>query len=847
LLVYYDPRQGFCAAGNGIHLESAKAAPPYPFQTPGLPLEERVRDLVGRLTLEEKISLLPQDQAAVPRLGIRAFKTGTEVLHGVAWLGEATVFPQAIGLGSTWNPGLAQKIGEAVGDEMRGFAFRNPQRNGLNVWSPVVDLLRDPRAGRNEEGVSEDPLLTAKMSVAYSTGLRGDHPFYLKTAPTLKHFFAYNNEDARDTTDCSIDPRNLREYYWRAFQGAIAAGTALGVMTSYNLVNGRPNTLSPHLADAVRTWNGQTLFIVGDACGPSLVVDKQKYYESHFESHAAALRAGLDSFTEQKDTKDATVGYVREALQRGLCAEEDLDRAVSHIFSIRIRLGEFDPENPYAGITDSAILTPEHAALAREAARQQMVLLKNDANVLPLEAARIKRLAVIGRRADEVLIDHYSGKLPYVRTPLAALREKLAGKVQVDYAADGGSEAACDLARAADAVIVFAGNHPTCNAGWAQCSEPTEGKEAVDRKSIHLPDEEWIRRVFAANPRTVLVLISSFPYAIVWSKENLPAILWSSHAGQELGDAMADTLFGDSAPAGRLTQTWYRSLDALPPITDYDIIRGKRTYLYFDGEPLFPFGHGLTYAPFRYGNLKLEPDCISASGTVSVSCDVTNAGSRASDEVVQLYAHARVSRVQRPLKELKAFERITLAPGETRVVRFALPASGLAFWDVTREKWAVESGIYDLMIGRSSADLPLRTSIAVDGETIPARDLARPTRAENYDEYRGVRLADESKIRGNAAGAPDGGGWIAFCGASFPKAAARFHARVSNDGNKSVDLEIRFDRPDGPLAGRISVPPTKDRYDYAEVETPVSGAAGVHDVYLMFRGKMRISTFQFTN
>ena len=280
-------------AGNGIHLEFAKAAPPYPFQTPGLPLEERVRDLVGRLTLEEKLSLLPQDQAAVPRLGIRAFKTGTEVLHGVAWLGEATVFPQAIGLGSTWNPGLLQKIGEAVGDEMRGFAFRNPERNGLNVWSPVVDLLRDPRAGRNEEGVSEDPLLTAGMSIAYSTGLRGGHPFYLKTAPTLKHFFAYNNEDAREITDCSIDPRNLREYYWKAFQGAIAAGTALGVMTSYNLVNGRPNTLSPHLADAVRTWHSQTLFIVGDACGPSLIVDKQKYYPDHFESHAAALRAGL--------------------------------------------------------------------------------------------------------------------------------------------------------------------------------------------------------------------------------------------------------------------------------------------------------------------------------------------------------------------------------------------------------------------------------------------------------------------------------------------------------------------------------------------------------------------------
>ncbi|MGB7537694.1 MAG: glycoside hydrolase family 3 C-terminal domain-containing protein [Anaerolineales bacterium] len=826
-------------------MESEKAAPPYPFQTPGLPLDERARDLVARLTLEEKISLLSQDQPAVPRLGIRAFKTGTEVLHGVGWLGEATVFPQAIGLGSTWNPRLMRKIGDAVGDETRGFAFRNPERHGLNVWSPVVDLLRDPRAGRNEEGVSEDPFLTGVMSVAYSSGLRGDHPFYLKTAPTLKHFFAYNNEDARETTDCSIDPRNLHEYYWRAFQPAIAAGTALGVMTSYNLVNGRPNTISPHLADAVRTWNDQTLFVVSDACGPSLIVDSQKYFSDHAESHAAVLRAGVDSLTEQKETKAATAGYVREALRRGLLAPEDLDRAMAHIFAVRIRLGEFDPDNPYAGITDSVILAPVHKALAREAARQQMVLLKNDGGVLPLDSSRIKKLAIIGRRADEVHVDHYSGKLPYIRTPLTAIREKLAGRVRVDYAAEAADESAFRLARAADAVIVFAGNHPTCHAGWAQCPDPTEGKEAVDRKAIHLPDEEWIRRVYAANPRTILVLISSFPYTIVWSRENLPAILWSSHGGQELGDAVADTLFGDSAPAGRLTQTWYRTLDGLAPVTEYDIIRGKRTYLYFNGEPLFPFGHGLTYTTFRYGNLQLGADRVSAAGSVSVSCDVANTGARASDEVVQLYAHARRSRVRRPLKELKAFERISLAPGETRAVQFILPAAELAFWDVTREKWTVESGVYDVMVGRSSADLPLQASITIDGETIPNRDLTRLTRAENFDACEHVRLVDESKINGNAVGAPESGGWIAFCGSDFPKGAARFRARVSNDGNKPVDLEIRLDQPEGPVAARVSVPPTKDRYDYVEREAPVSGAAGVRDVYLVLRGRMRISTFQF--
>ena len=828
-------------------MDPAKTFPQYPFQNPGLPLEERVRDLLARLTLEEKLSLLTQNQAAVPRLGMRAFKTGTEVLHGVAWLGKATVFPQAIGLGSTWNPELIRRIGAAVGDEVRGYHFRDPEKNSLNVWSPVVDLLRDPRAGRNEEGVSEDPFLTGAMSVAYSAGLRGDDPFYLKTAPTLKHFFAYNNEDSRETTDCSIDPRNLHEYYWKAFRGAIAAGTALGVMTSYNLVNGRPNTLSPHLEDAVRKWNDQTLFIVSDACGPSLIVDQQKYFDDHVEGHAAALRAGLDSFTEQKKSFAFTRRFIRTALERGVIAAEDLDRAISHILGIRIRLGEFDPENPYAAVTDSVLLAPAHQALAREAARQQLVLLKNEGGILPLDPSRLKRLAVIGRRADEVHVDHYSGTLPYTITPLAAIREKLDGRVEVGYAADNENGEAVELARAADAAVVIVGNHPTCNADWAQCPEPTEGKEAVDRKAIHLPEEELVRQVFSANPRTIVVLISSFPYTIVWSKENVPAILWSSHAGQELGGAIADSLLGDAAPAGRLTQTWYASLAGLPPITDYDIIHGNRTYLYFDGEPLFPFGYGLTYTAFQYDNLALSSERVPADGSVSVSLDVTNTGSRASDEVVQLYVHARKSRVKRPIKELKGFQRVPLRPNETIKVVFSLPAAELAFWDVTRAKWVVESGEYDIMAGSSSADIRLQASITVDGETVPNRDLSRETRAENYDDYERVRLVDESKASGNAVGAVETGGWIVFRSADFPGGADRFHARVSNDGETPVVLEVRLDRPDGLLAGRVSAPVTKDRYDYTEVDSPVSGAAGVHDVYLVLRGKIRISTFLFSH
>lgn len=817
----------------------------YPFQNPGLSLEIRVNDLAARLTLEEKISFLHQYQPAIPRLGIAAFRTGTEALHGVAWLGVATVFPQAIGLASTWNPALIKQVGSAVGDEVRGYYSKNRELNGLNVWAPVVDLLRDPRAGRNEEGYSEDPFLTGQVALAYSGGLQGDDPFYLKTAPSLKHFFAYNHEANRDTCDSNIDPRNMHEYYLRAFQTVIAAGKAAGVMTSYNLVNGRPNTLSPYLNSMIRQWTSQPLMIVSDAGGPTNIVNSQRYYSTHPEGHAAAIRNGLDSFTDQ-DTKTAfSLGTIQSALQADLLTPAEIENAVRHILSIRIRLGEFDPENPYAGITETVINAPAHQALAREAARQQFVLLKNEGNTLPLNKSRLNTIAVIGQRADEVLTDWYSGTLPYTLTPLAAIRNKVGAGVTVTYAADNTDEAAVEIARAADVAIVFVGNHPTCNAGWAQCSDPSEGKEAVDRQVINLPTESLIQQVYAANPKTTVVLISSFPYAINWTNSHIPAILWASHAGQELGTALAEVLFGDYAPAGRLTQTWYASLEGMPPITEYDIIKNDRTYLYFTGTPLYPFGHGLTYPPFQYSNLRVSSSTVRSTEQVTLSADVTNTGSLASDEVVQLYVHAQPSRVKRPIKELKGFSRTNLQPGQTQTINFSLPAAELAFWDVTQEKWIIESGLYDILIGRSSGDIRLATTLRVLGETIPHRNLYQVTRAENYDDYSGVRLVDETRESGTAVGATAPGDWIAFKGADFGSGAKEFVASVSNANASPVLLEIRLDSPNGNLVGTAVALTTEDVYNWATVTASVDGAAGVHDVYLVFGGGLRIRTFTF--
>lgn len=828
-------------------MTDTKASFSYPFQDPSQPLHTRVSDLVSKLTLEEKVSLLHQYQPAIPRLGIRAFKTGTEALHGVAWLGSATVFPQAIGLGSTWNPDLVEQVGSAVGDEVRGYHFKNRDLHSLNVWAPVVDLLRDPRAGRNEEGYSEDPFLTGQMSMAYAGGMQGSDPFYLKTAPSLKHFFAYNQEINRDVSDSNIDARNLHEYYLKAFQPAIAAGKATGVMTSYNLVNGRPNTLTPYLNTILRQWTKQPLLVVSDAVAPSNIVNAQQYYTTEAEAHAAAIKAGMDSFTDHDADPTITIEAVHEALSAGLLTEADIDTAVSHILSIRIRLGEFDPDHPYANITDAVINAPAHQALAQEAARQQMVLLKNEADTLPLDKNALTRLAVIGQRADEVLTDWYSGTLPYIETPLAAIRQKVGTGVTVNYAADNSNNAAVDLARTADAVIVVVGNHPTCNAGWAQCSEPTEGKEAIDRQAIHLPTETLIQQVYAVNPKTIVVLISSFPYTINWTNNHVPAVIWSSHAGQALGSALAEVLFGDYAPAGRLTQTWYATASDLPDILEYDIIKNERTYLYFPGKPLYPFGHGLTYTPFTYTNLRLSASAISASEQVTVSIEVTNTGSQTSDEVVQLYVHAQQSRVIRPIKELKGFRRVCFEPGQTRTIHFTLPARELAFWDVTREKWTVEAGTYDILIGRSSADIKLVAALAVHGETIPPRNLAQLTRAENFDAYHGVKLVDETKPDGTAVGASAPGDWIAFKDVDFGSSVNFFTVSAANATAEPVNLEIRLDDPAGTLVGVATIPVTGDVYQWTAVTIPVEDMAGIHDLYLVFSGVLRIRTFSFHN
>ncbi|MFH8241389.1 glycoside hydrolase family 3 C-terminal domain-containing protein [Streptomyces sp. NPDC018321] len=407
---------------------TAPTPPTPPFRDPHLPFGKRVDDLLSRLTLDEKTAFLHQFAPAVERLGIAAFRTGQEALHGVAWMGPATVFPQAVGLGATWNEGLVRRVGEAVSKEARAMRARD-ERVGLNVWSPTVNLLRHPLWGRNEEGYSEDPKLTSAIATAYTRGLRGDHPVYWRTAPVLKHWLAHNNETDRDTSSASVRPRVLNEYDLRAFHETVRAGAVAGVMPAYNLVNGRPNHVSPYLGRHLRTWTEDDLLVCSDAGAPSNLVDSEHYFDTHEEATAAALRAGVDSFTDHGTDSSKIVARVRGALEQGLLTEADIDAAVRRQLSVRFRLGEFDPaRDPHAGTDDFD--TPGHRALALEAAEQAVVLLAND-GVLPL--APDTRIAVVGLLADECKLDWYSGTLIHRSTPLEGLYERF-GAERVSFA-----------------------------------------------------------------------------------------------------------------------------------------------------------------------------------------------------------------------------------------------------------------------------------------------------------------------------------------------------------------------------------------------------------------------------
>ncbi|MCW8379114.1 glycoside hydrolase family 3 C-terminal domain-containing protein [Streptomyces justiciae] len=944
---------------------TAQTPPTPPFRDPQLPFAKRIDDLLSRLTLDEKTAFLHQFAPAVERLGIAAFRTGQEALHGVAWMGPATVFPQAVGLGATWNTDLVRRIGDAVSKEVRAMRARD-DRVGLNVWSPTVNLLRHPLWGRNEEGYSEDPKLTSAIATAYTHGLRGDHPTYWRTAPVLKHWLAHNNETDRATSSSSVRPRVLHEYDLRAFRETVEAGAVAGVMPAYNLVNGRPNHVSPYLREQLRAWTDEDLLVCSDAGAPSNLVDFEHYFDTHEEATAASLLAGVDSFTDHGTDSSQMIGRIKGAYEQGLLTEADIDTAVRRQLSVRFRLGEFDGYDE-----PGAYDTSEHRALAQEAAEQAIVLLRND-GVLPL--APDTRLAVVGLLADECKLDWYSGTLIHRSTPLEGLYERF-GAERVEFAegvdrvllrtstgaylhvpaaeADDevrGAEGALDpallagrtdlpplttdatgtelalvdwgedlltlrapdgryLSVAEDGYVRAAADQP---GGWvvqetfrlephenghllrhvgtgrhisvatggvkvadenAETSEPPEifeliiaehgkdavarvaaeadvvvvvagndphlnGRETEDRTTLALPahQERLLRAARTANPNTVLALVCAYPYAV--DTGPLRAALWTAHAGQAAGTALARVLAGDVSPAGRLPQTWYADDADLPDLLDYDVIGGRQTYLYYEGTPLFPFGHGLSYASFAYADLNSRV----GEEALHVSFTVTNTGDVTADEVAQLYTRAVDPSVPRPRRALAAHRRVTLTPGEKVTLDFEVPLSELEFWDVAQGRARLEPGPYDLLVGASSEDIRLRTTVVLDGEPGDPRPVAeRGLDGADFDEQSGAEIVDRTKTAGDAVTpAPGRTAELLYRACDFGPRVTQVTVTVAGEGTVEVSL-------DGGATSVTLSPktPTPGPYDYVTLAADLT-ASGVHDVRLRLRGPLRLAHVGFS-
>lgn len=703
---------------------AGKAQNSYPFQNPQLPLEERVTNVLSLMTIEEKASAFG-NSTEVPRLNIPN-AGGSEGLHGLVQGGgfagasiTTTTFPEVIGLASTWDPELIRTVAATEAYEARYITqsakYKHP---ALIVWGPNADLARDPRWGRNNESYSEDPYMAGTMAAAFSHGLQGDDPKQWEAASLLKHFLANSNETTRGHSSSNYDETLFYDYYSVPFRMAIEEGGARSLMASYNAWNHVPMTVNPIIHDVVVKQWGADGILSSDATAVEQLVDGHKYLADQQTALAASIKAGVSQIlTFVPDLK----GRILAAVKANALAEADLDNALRGKFRTVIRLGLLDPaeRNAYASIGAAGDLEPwnseKNKALALEVARKSMVLLKNSENILPIDRSRLKSIAVIGPRANDVLIDIYGAKYPYSITPVEGVRRKLNPETILHHVDNNDMDAEVEAAKEAEIAVVVVGNHPVCGAPFSvsifntdtstkPCADVSEGREGRDRESIDLTQESLIQKVFAVNPRTIVVLVSSFPYAINWTQGHVPAILHIAHASQEEGNAIADVLFGDFTPGGRLNQTWPKSLAQLPAMDDYDIRHG-RTYMYFKEEPLYPFGYGLSYTSFQYSKVKIGAPSISPTGETNITVAVKNTGSRAGDEVVQLYVRHLPQQAGRPKEELKGFERVTLAPGEERTVTFPIKAASLAWWSASDHRFETTPGQVQVMVGSSSADI----------------------------------------------------------------------------------------------------------------------------------------------
>ena len=672
----------------------------------------RAYDLVARMTLAEKIAQMMDDAQGVDRLGLPPYHWWNEALHGVARAGKATVFPQAIGMAATWNEDLMFQIAGAISDEGRAKhhqALREGQHGqyqGLTFWSPNINIFRDPRWGRGQETYGEDPYLTARLGVQFVLGLQDDDPVYLKTAACAKHFTVHSGPEAdRHHFNALASDRDLLLTYLPAFEALVREGGVAGVMGAYNRTNGEACCASRALLqDLLRDAWGFEGYVVSDCGAIRDIYKHHKIADSPEEATAMAVKAGCDL------NCGCTYEHLLAAVGRGLLSESDIDRALVHLMSNRFRLGMFDPPDrvPYANIPYEAVDSPANQALALEAARQSLVLLKNENHLLPLPKD-LRTIAVIGPNADDPLVlrGNYFGTPSESVTVLKGIQDLASPGIQVLYArgcgiddpGQEGFEEAVSLAAQADAAVMVM--------GLSQKIEGEEGQEAGtpegvvsqgDRSSLDLPGEQeaLIQAVAGTGKPVILVLLNGSALAVNWAAEHLPAILEAWYPGQAGGRAVAEALFGDTNPGGRLPITFYRSADQLPPFEDYAMT--GRTYRYFEGEALYPFGYGLSYTAFEYSDLSLSHDRLEGPQILQVSCEVKNTGKMTGDEVIQVYLRDDEAAYPVPRHSLVGFERIRLSPGAAARVTFEIQPKQMACVDENGQ-WVIEPGAFTVFAG----------------------------------------------------------------------------------------------------------------------------------------------------
>ncbi len=677
-----------------------------------LPFSERAKDLVSRLTLDEKIGLMNHPAHGIPRLNIPKYNYWSEALHGMARNGRATVFPQAIGMASTWDKALICQVATAISDEGRAKYHAALRRNGfteqyqgLTVWSPNVNIFRDPRWGRGQETWGEDPFLTGEMASEFVRGLQGDDPKYLKLAACAKHYAVHSGpEKDRHTFNAVVTKRELYDTYLPAFKKLVTEANVESVMGAYNRTLGEVCCASDLLIKEILRGEWKfTGHFVSDCLALSDFHLNHKVTKDEAESAALAITHGCDLGCDHVYTE------IPEAIKRGILTEAEVDTSLERTILTRMKLGMFDPAEsvPYASISTDVVACEKHRKLAYKTATEAVVLLKNKGNILPIKPST-KKIFVTGPTATslEVLLGNYYGFNNQMTTLLEGITGRLPEGMGMEYhsgalikhAREVKETWAPGMAQSADFAIVCAGT--------SSFLEGEEGESLLspqngDRESISLPASQanYIKELSIAGAKIVLVLTGGSPIALGEVEDMVDAILFVWYPGMEGGKAVADVLFGDISPSGKLPLTFPKSLEQLPAFDDYSMV--GRTYRYMTQEPLFPFGFGLSYTTFEYSNLKMDKDAVQKGDSLGFQFTVTNTGTIAAAEVAQIYLSDLKASTIVPLQHLVGFERFELQPGASRTIDFKLTPEMMSFFN-DEGKLTLEPGDFRLEVGGCS-------------------------------------------------------------------------------------------------------------------------------------------------